>query len=102
TGEITADSINGAITMTGIDSKSVDASTVNGDITFEGKVPGGGDYSFGTHNGNLVLGIPDNANATLAIRTYQGGFSSDFPLEGVNRNDLQRGRRVTTTLGNGS
>jgi DUF4097 and DUF4098 domain-containing protein YvlB len=101
-GDITAESINGAVTMTGIDSKSVDASTVNGDILFEGKLADGGHYSFGTHNGNLLLGLPDNVNATFTIRTYQGSFSTDLPLEGVSRSDLQRGRRVTTTLGNGS
>ena len=101
-GEITAESINGAVTMTGIDSTSVDASTVNGDIVFEGKLLDGGHYGFGTHNGNLLLGVPDNVNATFTIRTYQGSFSTDLPLQGVTRADLQRGRRVTTTLGNGS
>jgi DUF4097 and DUF4098 domain-containing protein YvlB len=101
-GDITADSINGGITMTGIDAKSVDASTVNGDIVYEGKLLDGGHYSFGTHNGNLSLGVPDNVNATFTIRTYQGSFSTDLPLQGVSRADVQRGRRVTTSLGNGS
>ena len=81
-GEITAESINGAITMTGIDSKSVDASTVNGNIIYEGKLADGGRYSFGTHNGDLLLGVPENANATFTIRTYQGSFSTDLPLAG--------------------
>jgi DUF4097 and DUF4098 domain-containing protein YvlB len=101
-GDITAESINGRITMTGIDSKSVDASTVNGDIVFEGKLHDGGHYGFGTHNGNLSLGVPDNANATFTIRTYQGSFSTDLPLEGIDRADVRRGKRVTTALGNGS
>lgn len=101
-GEITAESINGAITMTGIDSKSVDASTVNGTIIYEGKLVDGGRYSFGTHNGDLLLGVPENVNATFTIRTYQGSFSTDLPLPNVSRADIQRGRRVVTTLGNGS
>jgi DUF4097 and DUF4098 domain-containing protein YvlB len=102
TGEITADSVNGAITMTGIGASSVDASTVNGTITFEGRIADNGHYNFETHNGDLLLGLPDTINATFTIRTYQGSLSTDLPLEGVGRNDLQRGRRVTTTLGNGS
>jgi len=101
-GDITADSINGAVTMTGMDASSVDASTVNGDIVYEGKIVDGGHYSFSTHNGSLLLGLPDVINATFTIRTYQGSFSSELPLEGVSRADLERGRRVTTTLGNGS
>ncbi|HEY2433053.1 MAG TPA: hypothetical protein VGI12_10305 [Vicinamibacterales bacterium] len=102
TGEISADSVNGTITMTGIDSKSVDASTVNGTIVYEGRIQDGGHYGFGTHNGDLLLGLPDAVNATFTIRTYQGSFSTELPLEGVTRSDLQRGRRVTTALGNGS
>ena len=101
-GDITAESINGAITMTGIDSKSVEASTVNGTIVYEGKLADGGRYTFGTHNGDLLLGVPENANATFTIRTYQGSFSTDLPLAGVSRADLERGRRGVTTLGNGS
>jgi len=101
-GDITADSVNGGIRMTGIDAKNVDVSTVNGDIVYEGKLLDGGHYSFGAHNGNLALGVPDNVNATFTIRTYQGSFSTDLPLEGVNRADVQRGKRVTTILGNGS
>ena len=82
-GEITAESINGAITMTGIDSKSVEASTVNGTIIYEGKLADGGHYSFGTHNGDVSLGVPENANATFTIRTYQGSFQTDLPLPSV-------------------
>jgi DUF4097 and DUF4098 domain-containing protein YvlB len=101
-GDIIAESINGAITMTGIDSKSVEASTVNGTITYEGKLADGGRYNFSAHNGDLLLGVPDTANATFTIRTYQGGFSTDLPLPNVNRADIQRGRRVVATLGSGS
>jgi DUF4097 and DUF4098 domain-containing protein YvlB len=100
-GEITAESINGAITMSGIDSNSVDASTVNGTIIYEGKLVDGGRYSFGTHNGDLLLGVPENANATFTIRTYNGSFQTDLPLPNVNRADIERGRRAVTTLGNG-
>jgi len=101
-GDITADSINGGVRMSGIEAKSVDASTVNGDIVYDGKIADGGHYSFGTHNGSLSLGIPDNVNATFTIRTYQGSFSTDLPIAGVSRADLERGKKVTAALGNGS
>jgi len=101
-GDITAESVNGAITMTGIDSKSVDATTVNGTITFEGKLADGGHYSLGTHNGDLLVGVPENSNATFTVRTFQGSFHTDLAVEGYNREQLQRGRRVSLTLGTGS
>lgn len=101
-GDITAESVNGGITMTGIDSKSVDASSVNGTIIYEGKLVDGGHYSFGTHNGDVALGLPENPNATFTFRTFQGRISTDFTLEGYTPEDARRGRRVTVTLGNGS
>ena len=100
-GDITAETVNGGISMTGIDSKSVDATTVNGTIIFEGKLADGGHYAFGTHNGDVAVGIPENSNATFTIRTYQGSISTDFTLEGYNR-EAPRGRRVVATRGNGS
>src|SRR5262249_20710441 len=84
------------------DATSVDASSVNGTITYEGRIADRGHYSFETHNGDLLMGLPENANATFTIRTYQGSFSTDLPLQGVGRTELQRGRRVTTALGTGS
>ena len=101
-GDISAETVNGSITMTGIDSKIVDASTVNGTIVYEGKLVDGGHYTLGTHNGDLLLGITEPANATFTIRTFQGSVSTEFTLAGYNAADARRGRRVTATLGNGS
>ena len=100
-GDIVAESVNGAITMIGIDSKSVDATTVNGPITYEGRFADGGHYSFGTHNGDVLMGIPESSNATLTVRTYTGSFATDFALD-YNRAEISRGRPVSMTLGNGS
>jgi DUF4097 and DUF4098 domain-containing protein YvlB len=102
TGDITAETVNGAIVMRGIDSKSVDATTVNGNISYEGTLVNGGRYSMSSHNGDLVLGVPETASATFNVRTYQGEFRTDLPLEGVSPETIRRGRRVSMTLGKGS
>ena len=101
-GDITAETVNGDIALTGIDSRSVDVTTVNGNIAFEGKLADRGHYAFSTHNGDIAMGLPDSNNATFTFRTYHGGVSTDFTLEGYNRGDAQRGRRAVGTLGNGS
>ena len=101
-GDISVESVNGAITMTGIDSKIVEATTVNGTIVYEGKLADGGHYTFGTHNGDVLLGLSDPVNATFTLRTYQGSVSAEFTLEGYNPADARRGRRVSATVGNGS
>ena len=102
-GDITADTINGGMTLARISSASVDVSTVNGTIAYQGSIADGGHYSFATHNGNLLLDIPEKSNATVSVRTYDGSFKTAFAsLQPPNRSDLQRGRRVTMTMGTGS
>lgn len=102
TGDISVETVNGGITMTGIESKVVEATTVNGTIVYEGRLAESGNYTFGTHNGDILLGLPEAANATFTFRTYNGSVSTEFTLEGYNSSELRRGRRVVATLGNGS
>lgn len=101
-GDITAESTNGAITMTRCSAQSVDASTVNGDITYDGALAGSGHYQFNTHNGDISLSVPETASATFTVRTYDGEFRSDLPLNGASREEMRRGRRVQLTLGSGA
>ena len=102
-GDITADAINGSIQLQRISSGSVDVSTVNGTIAYQGGIADGGHYSFATHNGNILLDIPERSNATVSVRTYNGSFRSAFAsLQPPARSDMQRGKRVTMTMGNGS
>jgi hypothetical protein len=99
-GEISADSTNGDITMNKVDAKSVDAGTVNGTIRYEGTFSSGGQFRFATHNGNIILVIPETSNATFTVRTYNGEFNSNLPTKAVG--EVRRGRRATYILGNGS
>ena len=99
-GEISAETINGSIVMSRIDSKSVSASTVNGDITYDGSAVDGGRYSFTTHNGDITMAIPESSNATFSIRTYNGDFKPSLPVTGVG--EARRGKRLTYVLGTGS
>ena len=46
------------------------------------------------------MAIPDKANATLTVRTYNGGFRSTFPID--DSTSRSRNKRFTVTLGNGS
>jgi DUF4097 and DUF4098 domain-containing protein YvlB len=101
-GDITADSTNGEITMTRMDAKSVAASTVNGDITYEGALAAGGRYELTTHNGDVTLAVPETSNATFTVRTYNGELTTSLPLKGGDPKEAHRGKRITLTLGNGS
>jgi hypothetical protein len=97
-GDVTAEAINGGIILERIDSSNVDASTVNGEIAFDGSIRDRGVYRLTTHNGVIDLAVPDRANATINVRTYNGEIRSSLPQP---FQDSER-HRSTLTLGNGS
>lgn len=100
-GDIVAETTNGSISLTGItDAKSVECSTVNGDIVYDGAIADGGRYRIVTHNGDITLGIPATSNATFSVRTYNGDFSPSLPVKGTG--EPRRGRRVAYVLGTGA
>ncbi len=99
-GELVAESVSGTVKLLSVASSSVAASTVSGDIRWEGALSPGGRYQLATHSGDLDLALPDPANATLAIRSFEGHVHSmlaeklpDLPA---------RRKRFTLTLGTGA
>ena len=103
TGDIAAETVNGSIVLDGIESSDVEAVTVNGRVTYEGTIRDRGRYRFGTHNGGIIVSIPERTNATIAAVTYQGTFGSRFnlPAGALDANGGPR-RRANFVLGNGS
>src|SRR5439155_1393655 len=87
----------GEIAIEGAQSDSVEASTVNGPVTFEGAISDAGFYRFATHNGCIDVAMPERSNATLSLSTFSGGIDSSFPVT------LKKikSRRFQTTLGSG-
>lgn len=99
TGEIVAETLNGDIGLDLVTSNSVQASALNGEIIYRGAIEDGGRYFFGTHNGDLVILIPEAANATVTVRTVHGEFESEFP---ITLTDMRPVNNFTFTLGSGS
>jgi DUF4097 and DUF4098 domain-containing protein YvlB len=79
-GQIKAETTNGDMTLTGIKSASVEASTINGEVAYEGTVSDGGTYSFNSHNGDITVSIPEGVNVTLSVATANGDIDPSFPL----------------------
>lgn len=99
TGPVVASSVNGEIVLERIDSDDVEASTVNGTVTYDGAIKEDGSYRFSTHNGDVAVTVPERVNATVSVATFSGEFSSGFPIQ---LNDTKHGKRFNFTLGNGS
>lgn len=98
-GNLSVQAVDGMIEMTSISSNSVEASTVDGDITFEGRIEDDGRYFLSTHDGDLTITVQDGANARVSVATFSGELEADFPIrvEG----DIGR-KRFSFTLGSGS
>jgi hypothetical protein len=98
-GEIEVDATDGAITLLNIEATTVVANTVDGDIWFDGIIAPRGSYMLSTHDGDVTVQIPVDADARVSMARHDGEFLSDFPLT------MQRwpmGRRVEFNLGGGS
>jgi DUF4097 and DUF4098 domain-containing protein YvlB len=98
-GEVVAGTVNGEVKLQLSDAASVDASTINGDITYSGPIKNGGRYSLSTHNGDITLTMAEGTSASVAVSTYSGEFESEFsvPLRGT-----RKGKGFNFTLGSGS
>jgi len=98
-GDVSAESTNGSLILDRIDSSNVDLYTVNGNISYDGPIKDKGIYRLTTHNGLIGLSVPEKVNATLMVRTYNGGVKSTFPLK---LDDQNPRKRFTLTYGDGS
>jgi DUF4097 and DUF4098 domain-containing protein YvlB len=102
TGDVRAETTSGDISLLGVTSRSVFATTVSGEVEYDGSVDANGRYEFHSHSGDIRLAIPENANASISVETFSGSLDSEFPIT------LQPGQRATGrprrfefTLGNG-
>ncbi len=103
TGEITAETTNGDIVIDNAQTSNLEASTVNGDLTFNGTIRDNGVYRLTTHGGDIRVGLGGAANATIFVRTFQGDFTADFPIQLPDGQTARSGsKRFNFTLGTGS
>jgi DUF4097 and DUF4098 domain-containing protein YvlB len=98
-GELTAETVNGDIALSRVDGSSVTASSVNGDLEYDGTIRNGGRYAFSTHNGDITVTVPGGANAAVSVSTFNGEFVSEFP---VTLTETRKGKRFSFMLGSGS
>ena len=102
-GEIMAETTNGDIFIDNATTSNLEAFTVNGEVTFNGTIRDNGAYRLGTHNGDIRVGLGGANNATIFVRTFQGDFSADFPVQLPEGQNARSGsKRFNFTLGSGS
>ena len=102
-GDVYAETTNGDIEVQNAQTSSLEISTVNGDVTFNGTMRDAGSYRLTTHGGDIRLGLGGVNNATVFVRTFQGDFMADFPVVLPDGQSAREGsKRFNFTLGSGS
>jgi DUF4097 and DUF4098 domain-containing protein YvlB len=99
-GDISAEAVSGDITLEKIRATNVEATTVSGELMYEGTIADGGRYSFASHSGDVTLTIPQGSNAAISVSTFSGDFQAGFPVRLTDTRS--RGKRFGFTIGNGS
>jgi putative adhesin len=79
-GVVRAETVNGDAYVWRTESDSVDVSTVNGDVVYEGSVRDNGVYRLASHNGDVAVAVPRDANAAVGVSTFAGDFESNIPV----------------------
>jgi DUF4097 and DUF4098 domain-containing protein YvlB len=98
-GEVNAETVNGDVTLDGVDATSVTATSLNGDVSYNGPIKSSGRYALSTHNGDITVTVAEGTSASISVSTFNGEFESAFP---VTLTETRKGKRFTFTIGGGS
>jgi len=79
-GPVDVRSGSGSLVLDDVESSSVRAETLDGDLTFSGTLARGGTYVFSVHDGDARIAIPESPGAVVRVATFDGEFASDFPV----------------------
>ena len=90
-GEFVVETTNGHVSLTNMESGSVDAASINGNIKYDGTIAPSGKFRFSTHNGSIIVAVPESASAAFTVRTYNGSLNTNLPLKTSERSAAASG-----------
>ena len=96
-----AKTINGTLTLENIEHRQIDVSSNSGSIKFTGEFLSGGQYSFGTVNGTILLQIPEKSSCKITAFFGFGQFNSEIPLLNVKKSPTSGAQNLTAQIGDG-
>jgi len=101
-GPVRAETTSGDISLLGVTSRNAFATTVSGEVEYDGTVDKDGRYEFHSHSGDIRLGIPESSSAQFSVETFSGSLDSEFPITlQPGQRSTGRPRRFEFTLGSG-
>ena len=102
-GDVRAETTSGDVSLLGVTSRNVYATTVSGEVEYDGTIDGNGRYEFHSHSGNIRLEIPEGSSAQFSVETFSGSLDSEFQITlQPGQRTTGRPRRFAFTLGGGN
>jgi DUF4097 and DUF4098 domain-containing protein YvlB len=80
-GHVEVSSISGNVSLKSVNGPSIVVTTSSGKISYDGEFGSGGEYRFGTHNGDIQALVPLNVSANFRAHSMLGRVQHDFPLK---------------------
>ena len=93
---------NGAVTLKNVGQRQIEVGSNSGAINFNGEFLTGGQYSFGTSNGSIILTIPQNSSCKISASYGYGVFASEIPLQNVEKNAPSTIQNLSAQIGGGA
>ena len=96
-----AKTTKGMITLQQIEHGQTEISSIFGSIRFNGEFSSGGQYTFGTQHGSIMLTIPENSSCKINASYGLGEFMSELPLTNVKKPNPTGPQNLTAQIGSG-
>ena len=92
---------SGTVSLQKVEHRQIQASSISGSLSFDGKFLAGGIYTFRTTNGRIMLAIPALSSCTFTTTYGEGAFHSEIPLKTITENKTPRATIVVSRVGKG-
>jgi len=79
-GHVEARTVSGRVHLRNARCQGLTATTTSGDLSYQGHLPGTGEYKLTSHAGSIELVLPPDASFSVRARTFSGIIRNDWPL----------------------
>ena len=90
---------SGQISLEGVNHRQIEANSITGSVSFNGKFLSGGIYNFKTSNGSIRMLLPEESACKVVAAYGFGTFNTALTIRYENQNVTSGGKNFTGILG---
>lgn len=92
---------SGSISLQSVNHRQIEATSISGSVSYEGKFMPGGLYTFKTQNGSIRMLLPNGTSATFVASYGFGTFNAGAPVKIETQNRTPGGNSAVAKIGGG-